>query len=175
MTPFTALKNFSPFHFISLYIYIFFFTFTINPSLHFTLCVTLVIYQESLHDARSIKCKKCRNYKLRPLLHLQLALKRSLVTTNSRSNLRQACYCYGSALCELAIHTVCIISWEGPTKDGQIPVMKPNIRKEESTNSFLLYFIIAKFIQNDLLEWRVKCGLGMFQNAFFGIKFSQNV
>ena len=33
MTPFTALKNFSPFHFISLYIYLllFFFTFPINP------------------------------------------------------------------------------------------------------------------------------------------------
>ena len=34
MTPFTALKNFSPFHFISLYIYLFiyffFFTFPIN-------------------------------------------------------------------------------------------------------------------------------------------------
>ena len=39
MTPFTALKKFSPFHFISLYIYLllFFFTFPINPSLHFTL------------------------------------------------------------------------------------------------------------------------------------------
>ena len=32
MNPFTALKNFSPFHFISLYMY--FFTYSINPSLN---------------------------------------------------------------------------------------------------------------------------------------------
>jgi hypothetical protein len=34
MNPFTALKNFSPFHFT---VYLFIFTYPINPSLHFTL------------------------------------------------------------------------------------------------------------------------------------------
>jgi hypothetical protein len=37
MNPFTALKNFTPFHFISLFYFIFSPTFPINPSLHFTL------------------------------------------------------------------------------------------------------------------------------------------
>jgi len=41
MNPFTVLKNLSPFHFTSLFIYLFifnsFFTYPINPSLHITL------------------------------------------------------------------------------------------------------------------------------------------
>ena len=37
MNPFTALKNFSSFHFhFTLYLLIYFFTYPINPSLHFT-------------------------------------------------------------------------------------------------------------------------------------------
>ena len=50
MTPFTALKNFSPFHFISLYIYflLFFFTYPINPSLHFTLLFPSTTHISSL-------------------------------------------------------------------------------------------------------------------------------
>jgi len=47
MNPFTALKNFSPFHFISFYIY-FFFTYHINPSLHFTLLFTSTTHIPSL-------------------------------------------------------------------------------------------------------------------------------
>ena len=52
MTPFTALKNFSPFHFISLYIYLFIyfslFTFPINSSLHFTLIFPFTTHIPSL-------------------------------------------------------------------------------------------------------------------------------
>jgi hypothetical protein len=37
MTPFTALKNFSPFYFTSPFILFYFFTYLFNPTLHFTL------------------------------------------------------------------------------------------------------------------------------------------
>ena len=47
MTPFTALKNFSPFHF---FIFIFdFFSFPVNPSLHFTMLFASTNHFPCLH------------------------------------------------------------------------------------------------------------------------------
>ena len=50
MEPFTALKNFSPLHFISLYIIFFFLTLSYQPftSLHFTLLFTSTTHIPSL-------------------------------------------------------------------------------------------------------------------------------
>jgi len=49
INPFTALKNFSPFHFTSLFIlFIYLFTYPINPTLHFTLLFLTTFYFSSL-------------------------------------------------------------------------------------------------------------------------------
>jgi len=51
MSPFTALKNLSPFHFtfFFLFFFFFFFTYPIHPSLHFTLLFTSTTRFPSLH------------------------------------------------------------------------------------------------------------------------------
>jgi len=49
MNPFTALKNLSPFHFTSLFIYLLFFTYSMNPSLRFTLLFISTTHFISLH------------------------------------------------------------------------------------------------------------------------------